>query len=183
MPDAVSTQISDRWRERRSHGPDYWPVLSGGLKAKMYGVDPTAEAAVEARRELVADIARFFGVSTSLVNAPAGDSETYTSTEVQGIHLNTFTLQNYFGAIEDAISDLLPGGRRLFIDPAKLYRGTLLSQAQAYQLATGNKAWMDVDEVREAWGLPPVENPDLLNPPAPAPVIAAGTPAGGNQNG
>lgn len=166
MPDVVAQQISDRWAERRAKGPDHWPVLTGGLKAKMYGVDPTAQSAVEARRELVADIARYFGVSTSLVNAPAGDSETYTSTEVQGIHLNTFTLQNYFGAIEDAFSDQLPGGRRLYIDPARLYRGTLLSQAQAYQLATGSKAWMTPDEVREAWGLSPTE--EELNPPAPA---------------
>lgn len=183
MPDTIANQISDRWAERRQKGPDHWPVLSGGVHIKTYGVDPTAQAAVEARRELVADIARYFGVSTSLVNAPAGDKETYTSTEIQGTHLNTFTLQNYIGAIEDAFSDQLPGGRRLFIDPAPLYRGTLLSQAQAYQLATGGKAWMDVDEVREAWDLPPAENPAQLNPPAPVPVIAAGPPAGGNPNG
>lgn len=183
MPDAIAQQNSDRWSERRAKGPDHWPVLTGGLKMQQFGVDPTAQSAVEARRELVADIARYFGISTSLMNAPAGDRETYTSTEIQGSQLNTFTLQNLFGAIEDAISDQLPGGRRLFIDPSPLYKGTLLSQAQAYQLATGGKAWMDVDEAREAWGLPPVENPDQLNPPAPVPVIAAGPPAGGNPNG
>jgi HK97 family phage portal protein len=185
VPDAIAKQNSERWAERRAKGPDYVPMLVGGTHLKQYGVDPTAQSAVEARRELVADIARFMGVSTSLVNAPAGDSETYTSTEVQGIHLNTFTLQDYFGAIEDAITDLLPGGRRLFIDPAPLYRSTLVAQAQAYQLLTGGKAVMSVDEVRERMNLPPVENPDELNPPAPAPVIAApgGQSNGGNQGG
>lgn len=176
MPDPVAQQISDRWSERRSKGPDHWPVLTGGLKMQHYGVDPTAQSAVEARRELVADVCRYFGVSTSLANAPAGDSETYTSTELQGIHLNVFTLQNYIGALEDGFSDQLPGGRRLFIDPKRLYQGTLLNQAQAYQMMTGSKAILSVDEAREAMGYPPAEDPESLNPPAPVPVIAAGGP-------
>lgn len=183
MPDAIATQISDRWSERRAKGPDHWPVLSGGLHAKMYGVDPTAEAAVEARRELVADIGRYFGVPTRILNAPAGDHETYATTESGNQDLVRYTLQNYIGAIEDAVTDLLPGGRRMVMDTGRLTTSTQLSQAQSFQLLTGNKAILDVDEVREKLGYGPVENPAALNPPAPAPVIAAGPPAGGTQNG
>ena len=94
------------------------------------------------------------------------------------------------GAIEDAISDQLPGGRRLFIDTFRLTRGTMSEEAQAYQLFTANKAVMTPDEVRERMGLPPVENPEDLNPTPPAPVIAAPgdtqkmpMTAGGKQNG
>ena len=65
-----ANEVSDRWAERRSRGPDYAPVLSGGIKAHPFGADPTAESAVEARREMVADIARYFGVPTRMVNAP-----------------------------------------------------------------------------------------------------------------
>jgi len=178
IPDAVAEQISARWAERRAKGPDYAPLLSGGVKAKNFGADPTAVAAVEARREQVADIGRYFGIPTRLMNAPTGDSETYTSTPAANGDLVRYTLQNYVGAIEDAITDQLPGGRRLVLDTRKLTTGTQLEQAQAFQLLTGGKAVMDVQEARELLGLPPVELPDTLNP---VPAIAAAS-FGGPRN-
>lgn len=172
MPDTTAQQISDRWTNRRNKGPDYVPVLSGGVHLKQYGVDPTAQAAVEARRELVADIGRYFGVPTRILNAPTGDTETYATSESGNQDLVRYTLQNYIGAIEDGISDLLPGGRKMRMDTRRLTTGTQLAQAQAFQLLTGNKAVVLPEEARDWLGLPPVENPDDLNPPAPAPVIA-----------
>lgn len=166
IPDSVAIQLSDRWRERRSKGPDYAPVLSGGLKAREMGADPLQASAVEARREQVADVGRYFGVPTRILNAPTGDSETYSSSESANQDLVRFTLQNYIGAIQDAISDQLPGGRHMVMDIRPLTRGPQLAQAQAYQLATGNKAWMTPDEVREDMGLSPSESPDQLNPVA-----------------
>lgn len=177
--DSSAERISERWATRRAKGPDYAPVLSGGLKAKEFGADPTTESAVEARRELVADIARYFGVPTRIVNAPTGDSETYSSSESANLDLVRFTLNNYIGAIQDAISDLLPGGRRMVMDTTPLTHGPALARAQAYQLATGGKAWMLPEDVRDELGLPPVEDPEKLNPPPPVPV-AAGE---GNGNG
>ena len=174
VPDPIAVQLSDRWRERRSKGPDYAPVLDRGLKARSFGADPTAEAAVEARREQVADTGRYFGIPTRILNAPTGDSETYATSESGNQDLVRYTLQNYIGAIEDAITDLLPGARSLVLPTEKLTRGTQLAQAQALQLLTGNKAVMSVDEARDYVGLPPAESPDTLNPPAPAPVIASG---------
>lgn len=178
VPDTVAEQLSSRWREKRSKGPDYVPVLSSGLKLREYGVDPTQQAAVEARRELVADIGRYFGVPTRILNAPTGDSETYQSAEAANMDLVRYTLANYIGAIEDAISDQLPGGRRLYIDTRRLTRGTQLAEAQTYQLATAGKAWMTPEDVRDDVGLPPVEDPEALNPPAPEPAAV-----GDNGNG
>jgi HK97 family phage portal protein len=180
MPDSVAKENSERWAERRAKGPDYVPVLTGGMELQQYGVDPTAQAAVEARREQVADIGRYFGVPTRILNAPTGDTETYATSESGNQDLVRYTLQNYIGAIEDGISDLLPGGRVMRMDTRRLTTGTQLAQAQAFQLLTGNKAVLGVDEAREWLGLPPVEDPDELNPPAPVPVIAA---QGGRQDG
>lgn len=168
------TETSEAWAEKRSRGPDYAPVLSGGLKARSFGADPTSESAVEARRELVADIGRYFGVPTRILNAPTGDSETYTSTPAANQDLIRYTLQNYIGAIEDGITDLLPGGRRMEMVTRKLTAGTQYEQAQAFQLAVG-KPWMTAEEARDEIGLPPVENPADLAP-ATAPV---GAPFGG----
>lgn len=179
MPDAIATQNSDRWAERRTKGPDHVPVLTGGMKLEQYGVDPTQQAAVEARRELVADVGRYFGVPTRILNAPTGDTETYATSESGNQDLVRYTLQNYIGAIEDGISDQLPGGRRIVMDTRRLTAGTQLAQAQALQLLTGNKAVMFDYEAREWLGLPPLEHPEELNPPAPAPVVVA---PGGEQD-
>lgn len=150
-------EMSDRWAQRRSKGPDYAPVLEGGLKAKDFGADPTTASAVEARKEHVADVGRYFGIGTRQLNAPAGDSETYNTTEGEGINLVTYTLANYIGAISDAITDQLPGGRRVLIDVTPLTRGTQLTRAQSWAIATGSRPWMDPEEVRDAEGLPPRE--------------------------
>jgi phage portal protein BeeE len=174
LTQAQADETQDRWYQKRSLGPDYAPVLGGGLKAKSFGADPTSESAVEARRELVADIGRYFGIPTRILNAPTGDSETYTSTTAANQDLVRYTLQNYIGAIEDGISELLPGGRRMEMDPWKLTSGTQYEQAQTYQLATGNKPWMTAEDVRERLRLPPVENPADLMPPRL-------TPAGANE--
>ena len=168
-------QLSDRWGEKRRLGPDHLPILDSGLELKDTGADPTQASAVEARRELVADIGRYFGIPTHTLNAPAGDTETYSSTESGNQDLVRYTFRNYIGAIEDAISDELPGGRVMRMDTWPLIAGTQLAQAQAYQLATGGKAWLDVQEVRDRDRLPPIEDPDTLNPPAPVPVIAGGS--------
>jgi HK97 family phage portal protein len=183
MPDPIATQIGDRWTEKRKLGPDHPPVLTGGLKAVDLGIDPTTASAVEARRELVADIARYFGIPTRIVNAPTGDSETYHTSEAGNQDLVRYTLQNYISAIQDAISDLLPRGRRMEMDAEPLTRGVQLNRYQAYSFALGNKAWLTPDDVREMEDKPPVENPEDLNPTPVAPVIAAGPPAGGPPNG
>jgi HK97 family phage portal protein len=177
LPNGKAQELSDRWAEKRRAGPDHIPVMDGGIDLKDTGADPTQASAVEARRELVADIGRYFGIPTHTLNAPAGDSETYSSTESSNQDLVRYTLQNYIGAIEDFISGELPRGRSMQMDTWPLRAGTQLAQAQAYQLATGNKAWMSVDEVRERNNLGPVESPDELNPPVLAPV------AGGSFNG
>jgi phage portal protein BeeE len=180
LPDTVAESLAERWREKRQRGPDQPPVLSGGLKAYDLGIDPTSASAVEARRELVADVGRYFGIPTRILNAPTGDSETYHTSEAGNQDVLRYTIQNYIDAIEDAISDQLPGGRYLWIDPAPLEKGVQLNRFQAYQFALGGKAWLLPEDVRDIEGFPPVENPEDLNP---TPVVQAAAPAGGPPNG
>ena len=174
LPLTVKADLSDAWRARKAQGPDYAPVLDGGIKARSFGADPTAEAAVEARKEQVADIGRYFGIPTRILNAPAGDTETYNTSEAGNQDLVRYTLQNYIGAIQDAITDQLPGIRRMVMETGQLTFGTQLARAQAYQLASGNKPFMTVGEIRDQLGLGPVENAADL-----APVPKAAAPAGG----
>ena len=175
LKEAEATELMDRWREKRAMGPDYPPVMTNGIEAKDLGADITAQSAVEARKEMVADVGRYFGIPSHVLNSPQGDTETYSSTEASNMDLVRYTLQNYIGAIQDAISDQLPRGRFMDMDTYRLINGTALAQAQSFQLATAGKAWMLPEDVRDRIGLPPIEDPDRLNPPPPEPVIAGGT--------
>lgn len=171
----VGNQAEDlaaRWRDRRAQGPDYPAVLGKGAKAEEWGADPTQQSAVEARREMVADVGRYFGVGTALLNAPAGDPTTYRTTESEGLAFIRFTLGDYIKAIEDLVSDLLPGVRRMAMDPAPLTRGEQYTRYQAYQLAlSGDRPWLTVEEVRAAEGYGPLE-PAGASLPAAEPALA-----------
>jgi phage portal protein BeeE len=148
--------IAGRWRDRRAQGPDWPAVLGKGASASPYGADPLTESAVEARRELVADVGRAFGVPSFLLNAPAGDSQTYRTTESEGMAFVRYTLADYIAAIEDLLSDLLPGARVMRMSTALLTRGEQQARYTAWQSALG-AGWMTVDEVRAAEGLGPLE--------------------------
>jgi HK97 family phage portal protein len=160
-----AADIAEQWRQRRSQGPDYPAVLGKGASANEYGADPTQASAVEARREMVADIGRYFGVPTHMLNAPSGDPTTYRTTESEGLSFIRYSLADYIGAIEDAISGELPPGRLMRIDPTPLTRGEQLTRYQAWESAL-RAGWITTAEVRDAEGYPPQELP------APAPVGA-----------
>lgn len=176
LGDTQATSLGNRWANRRAQGPDHPAILSNGLKARAFGADPLTQSAVEARRDMVADVARYFGIPARLANAPSIDSQTYKTSQEENIDLLHYTLENYIGAIEDAVTDVLPGGREMSMVRSGLTEGTQLARFQAYQLATGNVAWMLGEEAREAEGMPPMEmtspatDDDTQMPMMPAPM-------------
>ena len=128
MTNDEAEPAAQRWVERRARGGPV--VLGAGGEAKPFGADPTTESAVEARREIVADIGRYFGVPSRILNAPAGDrrrTRTWKTTR-QTVAVQ---LRGYAGPIEDAVSELLPGdyigGRRMRFDPVRYLQGDLQS--------------------------------------------------------
>ena len=177
IPPAKAEELAQRWADRRSMGADYPAVLGRGAEAKPWGADPMTESAVEARREMVADIGRHFGVPTRILNAPAGDSETYSNVEQDAIDLYRYTLRGYIGPIEDVISTILPGdhltGRRLELDPQRFLQGDLGQRTTAHValVAAGIET---VDEARvRGFGLPPgavAPTPEALPTPTSATV-------------
>ena len=171
LTDDEAATIAQRWVSRRAQGSDYPAVMGHGAEASPFGADPTTDSAVEARREIVADIGRYFGVPSRILNAPAGDSETYANVENDTADLWRYTLRGYAGPIEDAVSELLPGdymtGRRMRLDPTRYLQGDLVSRAQAYP-ALVTAGILTADEARAiGFGLGP------SNAPAPAPTPAA----------
>jgi phage portal protein BeeE len=122
-------------------------------------VVPFAEAPAGLGGELdraVAEVARAYGMPPSLVNAPSGDSLTYSTTEGELRHWLATGLGRYLTRIEAAFSDLLPRGTTARFDTSELLRADLASRVAAYSTALAGAAWLKVDEVRAREGLDPM---------------------------
>jgi len=155
--------LADRWRDRRVRGPDYPAVLGKGAEAKSWGADISNEVAVEARRDIVIEIANLFGVNAQYLNvAPTGASKTYTNVQDEALSLERFTLSGFVDPIQDVISDLLPDERFMLIDMTRLTRAGQESRFRAWQIATGQKGWMLPSEVRVEEGLGPSDVIDTI---------------------
>jgi phage portal protein BeeE len=160
LTDTQADAIRDRWVARRAGGGRVPAVMGKGAQARPFGADPTTESAVEARREITAEVARYFGIPPYLVNAPlaGGSSLTYTTTESQALDLIRYCLRGYSDPIEDALSDLLPGdyleGRRAAVHYDDLTAGELNGRIVAYVAATGGPI-MTGPEARVAFSLNP----------------------------
>jgi len=158
LTDLQAEGIANRWRDRRSRGPDYPAVLGKGAIAAPWGADISGQLATEARREIVVEVANLFGVPAHYLNAvPTGGSQTYSNVQDEALSLERFTLSGFVDPIQDVISDLLPDERFMLIDMTRLTRASQESRFRAWQIATGAKPWMMPDEVRAEEGLAPNE--------------------------
>jgi len=163
--------IGGRWRDRRTQGPDFPAVLGKGAHAEPWGADVAQSVAVDARREIVVEIANLFGVPARYVNVvPTGQSMTYANLNDEALSLERFTLSGFVDPIQDVVSDLLPDERFMLIDMTRLTRASQEARFRAWQIATGGKAWMSADEVRAEEGLGPSDSLELEPPPAPVVV-------------
>lgn len=168
LDDPQAEEIGNRWRNRRAMGPDFPAVLGFGANAKEFGADLAAQSGTEARRELVIDIGRLFGVPAPYLNVSlTGTSMTYSNLTDEVVSLDRFTLAGFYEPMQDLITDLLPNERRMLIDMTGITQGSQESRYRAWQAATGSKPWMDPEEVRAKEGLPPGA-PEPDPPPAPA---------------
>lgn len=163
LNDTQADGIGERYRARRAKGPDFPLVLGKGAKAEPWGADIANAVAIEARRELVVEIANLFGVPARYVNVvPTGQSMTYANINDEALSLERFTLSGFTDPIQDVVSDLLPEERVMLIDMTRLTRASQESRFRAWQIATGNKPWMEPSEVRAEEGLPPNDAIDRM---------------------
>lgn len=166
--------IKARLVAKRQGAPGEPLVLGKGGKLAGFGADLGLDGTSGSLARLASSIVRYFRVPPWLVNVQSeAGSLTYSNASAAGLDLVRYTLQpGYAGPIADAWSDYLPGGylsgRRVVIDLAHLTRGTILEQAQAYQIATGDRAWMLPSEVRNELHLPMDMTLDDAGTPAPA---------------
>jgi HK97 family phage portal protein len=163
--DAVVEDVRERWDQR--HGG---PLAAGRIAvvAGNVGFTPVSFSASDAQflqqRELSArEVARIFRVPAWLIDAPTGDSLTYSNVLEQNRAFVSHSLRPWLVRLERAISgdpDLCPGGTYVEFDLDGLLRADAGARAAIYSAALNpTTGWMTRAEVRELEDLPPEAEP------------------------
>lgn len=131
-------------------------VIGNGLSYSPIFLSPKDVQFIEAQQFNVTQIARLFGVPSSLMLAAVeGGSQTYANVEQDWLAYVRFTLMGYLVEIEDALSDLLPGAQRARFNIEALLRADTTTRYGSYKTAIEG-GFMTVEEVRAIEGLPPL---------------------------
>jgi HK97 family phage portal protein len=132
-------------------------VLTGGLKWKSISAGAGDEL-IQAREQIVNEVARIFRVPAHLINSKDG-SNVYSNIESNGLAFIRHTLLPYIRRIEDALTTLLPGKQIVKLDTEEYARGDLFSRVRTYQVAISS-GLMTPNEARNRLDLEPYENGD-----------------------
>jgi len=158
---ATIEEVRERW-DRRHGGP-----ANAGRVAVVQGdvtFTPVSFSAADAQflgqRELSArEVARIFRVPAWMIDAPTGDSLTYSNVTEQARAFVTFSLRPWLVRLERAISgdaDLCPGGTYVAFDMDGLLRADAATRATVYTAALNPQTgWMTRPEIRQLEDLPP----------------------------
>lgn len=159
----------DRWEETQG-GKRGTAVLGSGLDYRPIFLKPAEVQFIESQQFNVTQIARLFGVPSSLMLAAVqGGSQSYSNVEQDWLAYLRFTLMSYLIEIEDAFSELLPGNQRAKFNVEALLRTDTTTRYAAHKTAI-EAGFQTINEVREIEGLAPLDEPVTPAAPAPAPT-------------
>jgi HK97 family phage portal protein len=159
--DAAVERISEAWRHRHAGVQNMHrvAVVSGDIKFTPVAFSADDSQFLQQRELSAREVARIFRVPAWSIDAPTGDSLTYSNVLEQSRALATHSLRPWATRIETAISndaDLCPGGAYVLFDFDGLLRSAPEQRAEAYTRALDPATgWMRRDEVRELEDLPP----------------------------
>ncbi len=153
--------VAEAWHQRHAGVSNMHrvAVVSGDVKFEPIGFSAD-DAQLLGQRDLSArEVARIFRVPAWAIDAPTGDSLTYSNALEQNRALVTHSLRPWLVRIERAISndtDLCPGGTYAQFEVDALLRADARTRSETYERALNpNTGWMRRDEVRELEELPP----------------------------
>lgn len=158
----------------QADNPSRVRVLGKGLHYDPLMISPKDALWIEAQQFDTLEIARIFGVPSSLMmTAIDGNSMTYSNVEQEWLGFVRFGLMAYLRKIEDALTQLTPRGQTVRFNLDQLLRSDTTTRYQAHESALRAK-WMTPDEVRAIENMPaltPAQQEQinaLEQPPAPA---------------
>lgn len=152
-----------------------WLILEEGLKAKLFAGSARDSQLVELMKREAEEVSRFTGAPRPLLMF----DETSWGSGVRelGLFFVTYCLMDWFVIWEEAIWMwlLTPQEQQTYYakyNEGALLRGSLKDQADFFKAALGpNGAWMEPNEVREAFDRNPIEGGEGL--PRPGTTAAA----------
>lgn len=135
-------------------------VMGAGLKYQPLLLKPSDVQFLETQQFTTTQVARLLGLPASLLLAAVeGNSQTYSNIEQDWIGYLRFSLMKPLLEIEEALSELLPGGNRARFNTDALLRSDTKTRYEAHNLAIEGK-WKLRSEIRAIEGLPPIPGID-----------------------
>jgi HK97 family phage portal protein len=167
LGDEAAQKVKAVW-EKAHKGKRDTAVL-GGVTYKTVSIPPEEAQFIETQKFNVSTICRIYGIPPEMMGGETAGHEAYTSPEMRGTDLLTWTLRPWLHRVERAVSRLLPRTQKARFNPGGYVRATLLDRYQAHKLGI-EAGWLLRSEVRELEDRPPVEGID--DQPAPGGAVA-----------
>lgn len=135
--------------------PSRIKVLSG-FTYQHLGISPKDAQWIEAQEFSILQIARLFGIpSTLMLASPSGGSMSYSNIEQDWLSFTRFTLMQYLKPLEDALSECIVRGQQVRFNLEGLLRSDTSTRYGSYATAL-DKGFLTVNEVRALEGRPPL---------------------------
>lgn len=140
-------------------------VLGGGWKLEQIQIAPNESQFLETIKANATDIARFFGIPATIIDAPTGSGMTYNNATQKADDLLKFTINGWVVKLERALNTLVKPGDFVRLNVDSLLRGDLSARYLAYDRGLRD-GFLSRNEVRATEDLPPIEGGDeYLWPP------------------
>lgn len=146
----------ETFTDQDGSNPSRIRTLGKGLDYTPLFLNPKDAQWLEVRKFNVTDMARLFGVPSSLMLVSLdGNSLTYSNVEQEWLAFIRFTAMAYLRKIEEALSHLTPLGQVVRFNIDALLRSDTNTRYQSYESGI-RSGWMDPDEARAHEDLPPL---------------------------
>lgn len=163
LTDVQRQQLHDRYSgSGQTPGTPPWWLLEGGIKWDDINLPPDDLQMLQSREFQIAEVCRYYGVPTVMVDGASSSTTWPASYEKQVLAFLTFTLKPYLEEFEDKVLETLA--------PENVYaehnvEGFLRADSQgraAYYSQAVQNGWMTRNEVRKKENLPAMDGGDEL---------------------
>ena len=162
LTEAESAALKAQWANTPPNMPR---VTTPNYSIEEFGANPQGAQMLQARDFQVGDVARMFGIPSSMLDySPPGSSLTYQNLEMEfDKFVRACLWPNYLEAIEQAISDLLTRSTVARFNIDALLRADIKTRYEVYASGVGSGV-LTPEEARTMEGLAPG---DVENAPVP----------------
>jgi HK97 family phage portal protein len=167
--------LLEYWMSRQGGLRNVWKpaVLQDGVEWEATGMTNEDALLVATLEWSAADCARFFNVPLHMIQETSKVTSWGSGIAELSAGFVTWSLMPWLVNIQETISkDLIVANRLYFAEflVDALLQAKTLERYQAYEIATGGKPWMTVNEVRVTENRNPISGGDELTAPTPQPV-------------